>query len=128
QRGRFFCPVVRMSSSPDTFAPDTFAADNFPFDRFARLVRQAHLEGASYETLRLIVEEAAHHGAARALLHCGLEDSAAGRDIDDLRQLLDAWRDVKRTARAAVVRWITYCVLVAMMAGLALKFRHFQVP
>jgi hypothetical protein len=117
-----------MSSSSDTFASDTFAAADFPFDRFARLVRQAHLEGASYETLRLIVEEAAHHGAARALLHCGLEDSAAGRDISDLRQLLEAWRDVKRTARAALVRWITFGVLAVMMAGLALKFRHFNVP
>lgn len=107
---------------------DNFTADTFPFDRFSRLVRQAHLEGASYETLRLIVEEAAHHGASRALLHCGLEDGAAGRDISDLRQLLDAWRDVKRTARAAFVRWLTYGVLVVMMAGIALKLRHFNVP
>lgn len=100
----------------------------FPFDHFTRLVRQAHLEGASYETLRLVVEEAAHHGAARVLKQCGLEDGAAGRDIGDLRHLLDAWRDVKRTARNAIIRWAIYGGLMLMLTGVAIKLRQFNIP
>ena len=84
-------------------------ADDFPFYQFARLVRQAHLEGVSQETLRLLIEEATARGAARgastALARCGLEDPDAGPDISELRDLLEAWRDTKRTARRTVVRW-----------------------
>jgi hypothetical protein len=94
--------------TPRTTAENN-GADDFPFYQFARLVRQAHLEGASQETLRLLIEEATARGAAkgasRALSRCGLEDPNAGPDITELRELLEAWRDTKRTARRAIVRW-----------------------
>lgn len=99
------------------------APDPFPFYAYARLVQQAEIEGASIETLRLLIEEASAHGAARALARCGLEDAAAGGDIGELRALLDAWRDTKRTARRAAVKWLTRAVLLALAAALSIKLR-----
>lgn len=99
------------------------APDPFPFYAYARLVQQAQIEGASFETLRLLIEEASARGAARALERCGLQDAAAGGDISELRALLDAWRDTKRTARRAAVKWLTRAVLVALTAAIAIKLR-----
>lgn len=102
-------------------------AEDFPYYQFARLVRQAHLEGASQETLRLLIEEATARGAARGAAHalsrCGLEDSSAASDITELRELLDAWRDTRRTARQALVRWVirVFVALIALAVALRLK-------
>ena len=104
------------------------APDPFPFYAYARLVQQAELEGASLETLRLLIEEASAHGAARALARCGLEDAAAGNDISELRALLDAWRDSKRAARRAAVKWLTRMFLASLLAAIALKLRGVDVP
>ena len=98
-------------------------ADNFPFYQYARLVRQAHLEGASQETLRLLIEEATAQGAARALARCGLEDAGAGTDISELRELLEAWRDTKRTARRAAVRWLVRTLVAAIAFVVAVKLK-----
>lgn len=98
-------------------------ADDFPFYQFARLVRQAHLEGASQETLRLLIEEATARGAARgasaALARCGLEDPNAAPDITELRELLDAWRDTKRTVRRSIVRWGVRWTVRLVIAAIA---------
>jgi hypothetical protein len=102
-------------------------ADDFPFYQFARLVRQAHLEGASQETLRLLIEEAtargASRGAAAALSRCGLEDAGAGPDITELRELLEVWRDTKRTARRAAVRWLVRALVATIAFAVAVKFK-----
>ena len=45
-----------------------------------------------------ILEQAAEKGAERCLAHLGLENGHAARDIRELRDLLDAWRDARRTA------------------------------
>ena len=103
------------------------APDPFPFYAYARLVRQAEIEGASLETLRLLIEEASARGAQRALACCGLEDAAAGNDIGELRALLDAWRDSKKTARRAFVKWLTRSLLIGLSAYIALKFRLFDI-
>lgn len=104
------------------------SAEKFPFYQFARLVRQAHLEGASFETLRMLIEEASARGAALALARCGLEDSKAGSDIGELRGLLEAWRDSKRTARRALVRWCICALLLALTTGVAIKARFLNLP
>ncbi len=85
----------------------------------ARLLAQAEGEGAGLVTLRALIEEASEAGAERALGALGLTDPQARRDMDELRQLLQAWRDAKKSALAAVVSWtvrIGLAVLVALMA------------
>ncbi|NJC32816.1 hypothetical protein GGR88_000290 [Sphingomonas jejuensis] len=87
----------------------------------AELVRQAEGDGAGRGTLRAIVEEASERGAARALASIGLQDAAAGGDMGELRELLAAWRDVKRSARRAAVEWMVRLLLAALLLGLAVK-------
>lgn len=103
-------------------------SDEFPFYQFARLVRQAHLEGASMETLRLLIEAAVDAGAERALRRSGIGDREMLADMGELRELLDAWRDVKKTARRTLVRWLIGALLLAIAVGLAVKARLVVLP
>ena len=87
----------------------------------ARLMAQAEGRGVDLITLRALVEEASQAGATRALGALGLDDPRARRDMDELRELLSAWRDAKRSARQAVVGWAVRIVLAALLAGMAFK-------
>ena len=89
----------------------------------AVLTAQARQEGVSLVTLQALVEEASQTGAHRALTELGLADGAAGKDIMELRQLISAWRDVQRSARKTVVEWLVRLLLVALVIGLAAKFK-----
>ena len=87
----------------------------------ARLMAQSEARGVDLITLRALVEDASQAGAERALGALGLDDPRARRDMDELRELLSAWRDAKRSARQAVVGWVVRIVLAALLAGMALK-------
>ena len=87
----------------------------------ARLMAQAEGRGVDLITLRALVEEASQAGASRALGALGLDDPRARRDMDELRELLSAWRDAKRSARQAVVGWMVRIILAALLAGMAVK-------
>lgn len=89
----------------------------------ARLMAQAELKGVDLVTLRALVEEASEMGAKRAMGALGLDDARARRDMDELRELLSAWRDAKRSARQAVVAWAVRVGLAALLIGLAVKLR-----
>jgi hypothetical protein len=85
------------------------------------LVAQAEAEGAARVTLRALVEEACEVGAARALRTLGLMDDKAGPDIVELRQLIQGWRDAKKSALSAVIAWIMRTVVALFLLGLAFK-------
>jgi hypothetical protein len=89
----------------------------------ARLMAQSEAKGVELVTLRALVEEASQAGATRALGALGLDDPSARRDMDDLRELLSAWRDAKRSARQAVVGWTVRVLLALLLIGLAVRFR-----
>lgn len=88
----------------------------------AGLLAHAERQGVDLLTLRALVEEASQLGAARALQSIGLHDCSASADISELRELLRAWRDTKRSARAAAVNWLARILVAALATGLALKF------
>lgn len=90
-------------------------------DMLARLIAQAEGAGADLVTLRAIVEEASELGAARVLRRMGLNDAEAREDLSELRQLLAAWRDAKRSAWRAAVGWVVRGVLALLLVGLALR-------
>ena len=90
-------------------------------DVLARLMAQSEARGVDLVTLRALVEEGAQAGASRALGALGLDDPRARRDMDELRELLSAWRDAKRSARQAVVSWAVRIVLAVLLAGMAVK-------
>ena len=87
----------------------------------ALLVAQAEGQGADMVTLRALIEEASEVGAERALAALGLKDEQARRDMDELRELLRAWRDAKKSAWAAVVSWATRILLAGLVAAIAVK-------
>jgi hypothetical protein len=87
----------------------------------ALLLAQAEAQGADLVTLRGLIEEASELGAERALGALGLKDAQARRDMDELRELLQAWRDAKRSAAQAVVSWIVRILLAALLVGMAVK-------
>jgi hypothetical protein len=68
-----------------------------------------------------LLAQASESGAQRALAHLGLSDESAAKDMADLRELLSAWRDAKKSARKAVVEWLVRGCLAALVIGLALK-------
>lgn len=87
----------------------------------AQLIAQAAAEGADLATLRAIVEEAGELGANRALKRLGLDDRQAAKDMGELRELLGAWRDAKRSAVKAAAGWVVRMLLALVVIGLAVK-------
>jgi hypothetical protein len=82
---------------------------------------QAEGRGVDLVTLRALAEESSQAGARRALASLGLDDERARRDMDELRELLSAWRDAKRTAWRAVVGWVVRLMLAVLLMGMAVK-------
>ena len=75
----------------------------------ASLMAQAEGRGVDMITLRALVEESSQAGARR--------------DMDELRELLSAWRDAKRGAWRAVVTWAVRVAGAAVLIGIAVKLR-----
>ncbi len=85
------------------------------------LLAQAEGQGAARVTLQAIVEEAADAGAARALKRLGLMDEAAGTDIGELRELVQGWRDVKKSALKSLIGWAVRTIVALLLMGIAFK-------
>jgi len=80
------------------------------------------------EDLDDLLTRAAERGAERCLAHLGLENGHAARDIRELRGLLEAWRDARRTAWQTTVKVITTCILAALLVGAAIKLKLMGGP
>ena len=70
-----------------------------------------------------MLNNAAERGAERCLARLGLENGSAAKDIRDLRDLLEAWRDARRTAWRTAIRVITTGVLAVLLVGTAIKLK-----
>jgi hypothetical protein len=70
-----------------------------------------------------LLTRAAERGAKRVLDQLGLENGHAARDIRELRDLLEAWRDARRTAWRTTVRVLTTGILAALLVGAAFKLK-----
>ena len=90
-------------------------------DMLTALIAQAQSTGSDLVTLRAIVEEASELGANRVLHRLGLEDEKAQNDIDELRDLLGAWRTAKASATKAVVDWIVRGMMALLLIGIAFR-------
>jgi len=90
-------------------------------DMLAALMAQAQGSGTDLITLRAIVEEASELGADRVLTRIGLDDDNAQDDIDELRDLLEAWRVAKTSAWKAVVDWIVRGAMALLLIGIAVR-------
>ena len=72
-----------------------------------------------------IIERAAERGARHALSEVGLDGPEAARDIHELRGLLDAFNEAKRTASMTLVKMIVTGLVIAVLAGTILKIKLF---
>lgn len=72
-----------------------------------------------------ILTRAAEEGARKALADVGLDGEEAALDIRDLRALLDCLRIMRRTAVQTAVRMITTGLMLALLAGIAIRLKIF---
>ena len=63
------------------------------------------------EELEEMLDNAAMRGAKEALRSIGLLDDDAAKDIIEMRNLIEAWRDTRRSIRSTVVKMTTVGVL-----------------
>lgn len=87
----------------------------------AQLLAQGAERGTDLPTLRAIAEEAGELGATRALQRLGLSDEGATRDVAELRELLGAWRDAKRSALRSFGKSVAGWVCALLLAAIAVK-------
>lgn len=87
----------------------------------AQLMLQAAAEGADVATMRAVAEEAGELSATRALTRLGLADDRARADLAELRELLGAWRDAKRSVWKAAAGWCVRLAGALVLTGLAVK-------
>ena len=89
--------------------------------------RQGERHGLSSGVIYHLGGQSSEEGARLAVTQVGLSDEKAGADISELRTLLDSWRDSKKPARQAVIRWVMRLFLSALLLGLAVKFKLVQL-
>ena len=63
------------------------------------------------EELEAMLDRAARKGAKEALATIGLLDDSAQKDIVEMRSLLEAWRDTRRSVWNTVTKVITVSIL-----------------
>jgi hypothetical protein len=70
-----------------------------------------------------LLTRAAERGAERCLAHLGLENGHAAKDIRELRDLLEAWREARHTAWQTVIKVATTGLLAVILVGAAIKLK-----
>lgn len=90
-------------------------------DTLAVLMAQANQDGADIVTLRAILEETTELATDRVLDRLGLADPSAENDLDELRELLQAWRDAKASAWKAFIEWLIRALLAMLLIGIAVR-------
>ena len=63
------------------------------------------------EQIEEMLDKAARRGAKQALQSIGLLDDDAQKDIIEMRNLIEAWRDTRRSIWSTVVKLATVGVL-----------------
>lgn len=63
------------------------------------------------EELEAMLDRAARKGAKEALASIGLLDDSAQKDITEMRSLLEAWRDTRKSIWNTVTKVVTVSVL-----------------
>lgn len=70
----------------------------------------------------IMLRIASEEGAKRALKEVGLQDADAGKDIHDLRTLIDGYRTVKKTAIRTIVQGLVIFMLGLLSMGAFMKY------
>lgn len=95
---------------------------NPPHPAHASSEHMVHLPLDEFEVL---LDRAAERATERVLTRLGLENGHAARDIRELRDLLSAWRDARKTVWQTFIKVLTTGLLAALLVGLGLKLKLF---
>ena len=77
------------------------------------------------EEFEEILERAAERGARHALTEVGLDGPEAANDIRELRGLLDAFNEAKKTAGLTIIKMLVTGMVMALLAGAFVKLKLF---
>ena len=69
-----------------------------------------------------VIATTSRFGLDVLLARLGLDDAAAAKDMAELRELLGAWRDAKRSVWKAALAWVVRIAGALLLTGLAAKF------
>jgi len=72
-----------------------------------------------------MLERAAERGARNALQGVGLDGEDAAHDIRELRNLLDAFNEAKRTASMTIIKMVVTGLVMAILTGTLIKLKLF---
>ena len=78
-----------------------------------------------HEEFEAKLELAAERGARHALADVGLDGPEAAHDIRELRGLLDAFNEAKKTAGLTIVKMLVTGLVMALLAGAFVKLKLF---
>ena len=78
-----------------------------------------------YDDFEQMLERAAERGARHALHEVGLDGEDAAHDIRELRNLLDAFNEAKKTAGLTIIKMVVTGLVLALMAGAVIKLKLF---
>ena len=77
------------------------------------------------EEFEALLERAAERGARHALHEVGLDGEDAAHDIRELRNLLDAFNEAKKTAGLTIIKMMVTGFVMVLLAGTVLKLKVF---
>jgi len=70
------------------------------------------------QEIEILIDRAARQGARQALKDIGLSDEEAYGDVQELRSLLETWRDTKKTVGQTITKMVTTALLAALATGI----------
>jgi len=78
-----------------------------------------------HDDFEQMLERAAERGARHALHEVGLDGEDAAHDIRELRDLLDAFNQAKKTAGLTIIKMVVTGLVLALMTGSLIKLKLF---
>ena len=89
------------------------------------LVERRKMVTLPQEEFEGMLERAAERGARAALHGVGLDGADAAHDIRELRNLLDAFNEAKKTAGLTIIKMMVTGFVMVLLAGTVLKIKLF---
>ena len=74
------------------------------------------------EELEAMLDRAAKRGATQALAAIGLHDQNAAVDVREMRSLLEAWRDTRRSIWNTSIKLLTVAILTFISGAVWMTF------
>ena len=71
----------------------------------------------THDELEAMLDRAARRGAKEALRSIGLLDDDAHRDITEMRSLIEAWRDTRKSIWTTAIKVTTVAVLTFIVGA-----------